>query len=73
MVSWRLMHALRDKGVEASMLVAEKLTDDPDVHEAGSRKALKRSFLRERLEIFCRNGFSREDLFKADVSLPSAE
>lgn len=67
-VSWRLMHALRDKGVEVSMLVAEKTTDDPDVHPAGPRKALRRAFLRERLEIFCRNGFSREDLFKADVA-----
>lgn len=75
-VSYRLMKALRAKGVEASMLVAEKLTDDPDVHRAGTPKELKRTFLRERLRIFLGNGFSRKDLFKADLAdtgLPLSE
>lgn len=67
-VSFRLMKELRKKGVEASMLVAEKLTSDPDVHLAASPKALSRAFRRERLHIFLRNGFNRKDLFKADIA-----
>lgn len=66
-VSRRLMHALRERQVEAAMLVAEKLTDDPNVHVAASPQSFKRAFLTERLEIFVRNGLDRGDLFKADT------
>lgn len=68
MVSRRLMHALRDLGVEADMLVAEKLTDSPFVKQAASPRAAKIPFLKERLKIFAANGFNRADLFKVDTA-----
>ncbi|MCM1320102.1 MAG: glycosyltransferase [Muribaculaceae bacterium] len=66
-VSRRLMHALQQQGVHADMLVAERLTDDPDVYLAASPGKIKRTFLAERLDIFVRNGFNRADLFKVDT------
>lgn len=67
-VSRRLMHALRSAGIEADMLVCEKLTDDPRVHTIASPLKLKIPFLAERLQIFTANGFNRRDLFKADTA-----
>ncbi len=37
-VSFRLMNALRTAGVDARMLVAEKLTDSPFVEAAGKNR-----------------------------------
>lgn len=68
-VSARLMRALRNNGVEASMLVAEKLTDDANIYLAASPNAIKRAFLRDRLAIFAHNGQSRKTLFKADAAV----
>lgn len=68
-VSHRLMLSLRELGVDASMLVAEKLTDHPDVHLLASASALKKAFLRERLGIFMHNGLNRSDLFKVDTAM----
>ena len=67
-VTRRLMHALRAEGVDARMLVLEKLTDDPHVISIASPLADKYNFLAERWSIFLRNGFSRERLFKADIA-----
>lgn len=66
-VSRRLMHALRAQGVDARMLVAEKLTDDPHVSLAASPLALRRAFIAERLGIFLQNGLQRPTLFKIDT------
>lgn len=66
-VSRRLMHALRREGVDATMLVAEKLTNDVNVHVAGTSAAIRRAFLRERLGVFLCNGLNRRDLFKVDT------
>ena len=65
-VSYRLMEALREEGVDARMLVAEKTTGSPYVAEAFSHWLRNYKFLRERLSIFCRNGFNRDSLFKID-------
>ena len=66
-VSHRLTHALRDAGVEATMLVIDRdCTDDPWVVSYASPLADKTAFLAERLQIFVNNHFSRRDLFKAD-------
>lgn len=65
-VSRRLMEALRLQGVEAKMLVCEKLTDSPFVIKAASDSSMKRTFLWERLKIFFANGFNRSTLFKID-------
>lgn len=67
-VSRRLMHALRDAGVDARMLVVEKLTDDDFVVAADADLRLKACFLTERAQIFAHNGFNRADLFKVDTA-----
>lgn len=66
-VSRRLMEALRAKGEDARMLVAEKLTDSPYVERAADTLRLKIPFLKERLGIFIENGFNRQNLFKIDT------
>lgn len=65
-VSCRLMEALRAEGVDARILVAEKITDSPYVEVAFSSFLRKYEFLRERISIFCANGFNRSTLFKID-------
>lgn len=67
-VSARLMAALRLQGVDARMLVAEKTKESPYVELAASRRALRRSFLIERLRIFVANGLDRRTLFKIDTA-----
>lgn len=66
-VTYRLMKTLQSLGHEADMLVFEKTGDDPHVHLLGSGTARKYRFLKERLGIFCRNGFSRRRLFKVST------
>lgn len=67
-VSRRLMEALREEGVDARMLVVEKLSDSPYVEVAASKRDIKRPFLAERLKIFVANGFNRSTLFKIDTA-----
>lgn len=67
-VSMRLMLALRERGVDARMLVAEKRSDSPFVIKAAGDVRLKIPFLAERLKIFVANGFNRADLFKVDTA-----
>ncbi|MDE7380989.1 MAG: glycosyltransferase [Muribaculaceae bacterium] len=67
-VSFRLMEALRAAGVDARMIVEEKLSDSPFVEPAASRFSLKASFIAERLRIFLSNGFDRKNLFKIDIA-----
>lgn len=67
-VSRRLMDALRARGVDAQMLVAEKRHESPYVHLAASPSAIRRSFLAERLKIFLANGLNKQDLFKVDTA-----
>lgn len=67
-VTYRLMQALRTEGVDARMLVLEKLTDDPNVISCSRPLIDRYNFLSERWNIFLRNGFSRVNLFKADIA-----
>lgn len=67
-VSKRLVEALRGINIDARMLVVEKLSDAPYVALAASPKRAAIPFLAERLKIFCSNGFSRAELFKADTA-----
>lgn len=67
-VSYRLMKALRDVGVDARMLVADRTTDDANVALAGTKIGRRAAFLAERLKIFLNNGFNRADLFKVDIA-----
>ena len=67
-VSRRLCEALRNKGIDARMIVVEKLTDhDWVIPAAGAKRALI-PFIRERLNIFIRNGFKRNTLFQIDTA-----
>lgn len=66
-VSRRLMLALRAEGVDARMLVCEKLTASPFVELAASPQRIHASFLTERLKIYAANGFDRSTLFKMDT------
>lgn len=68
MVTYRLMHALRDEGVDARMIVYTKTTDDPSVFCAGSRYSRGLKFMIERGVIAINNGFSRENLFKVSIA-----
>ncbi len=75
-VSKRLMDSLRAEGVDASMLVEEKLSDSPYVVTTRRKAAEKFSFLMERLRIFLANGYSRKNLFQVDIAtdgLPLSE
>lgn len=67
-VSRRLMLALRDAGVDASMIVVEKRHDSPFVQIASSAARIKQAFLAERLKIFIANGLDRANLFKVDIA-----
>lgn len=66
-VTRRLMEALRGEGVDARMLVAEKLTDSPYVTLAARKRVIRDTFLKERLKIFMANGMNRATLFKIDT------
>lgn len=66
-VTYRLMRALRAVGADARMVVGRKSTDDPFVAEVGSSTARRAAFLAEHGEIFVRNGFCRDDLFKVST------
>lgn len=65
-VTYRLMTAMRAIGVDARMLVCEKLSDSPYVDYCASKFRIQSSFLKERLEVFVSNGFNRATLFKID-------
>lgn len=67
-VSFRLLQALRSLGVDARMIVAERLTDSPYVGMAASSLSLRRAFLAERLGIFLANGLDRSTLFRIDTA-----
>ena len=64
----RLMHALCKQGVEAKMLVRDKLSDDERVISVNQSWFQRRlNFLRfvwERLVIFLCNKLNRKDLFR---------
>ena len=68
----RLMNALQKSGIDTSMLVLNKQTDDENiasVQESFVDKWLaKWNFLWERLTIFVQNGFNRKDLFRVSIA-----
>lgn len=65
----RLMHALVEEGVDARMVVFNKITSDPLVESARNRRQQRgRSFMVERLRIFLKNGLSYKNLFKVSIA-----
>ncbi len=67
-VTYRLLYALREAGVNARMLVFNKYSNDPLVEESARRLKRGVTFLTERMGIFTRNGFSRNNLFKVSTA-----
>lgn len=68
-VTLRLVQALRARGVDARMLVAERNTDFDYVALAAPDWRLKWSFLADRLPLLLCNGFRRSTLFQIDAAL----
>lgn len=68
----RLVKALRKSGVEATMLVRDRSTDDSYTVSVSKtsrqRFAFRFRFLWERLVIFLQNGFSRKRLFEVSIA-----
>lgn len=67
-VTLRLARALREAGHDVTMIVAERISDEPFVVKGTSDLRIKRAFLSERLGIFLRNGLDRSTLFKIDTA-----
>lgn len=67
-VTRRLMHALREQGVDARMIVFNKLSEDPSVLPTVSRFQRGVTFMLERMRIAMANGFSRANLFKVSIA-----
>ena len=65
-VTYRLVEALRSIGVDARMLVCEKMSDSDFVQVCAQAWKIQYSFLKERLQVFRSNGFNRATLFKVD-------
>lgn len=66
--TYRLAKAFRDAGIETTMLVTDKRSDDACVVSYARSLSDKYHFLAERLQIFSQNGLSRENLFKVDTA-----
>lgn len=66
--SYRLMERLRSEGHAVKMLVKDKQSADTDVVRVGNCLSRPWAFLRERLQIFFHNGFSRRNLFKVSTA-----
>lgn len=67
-VTYRLMQALQQEGVDASLLVLMKSSDDDKVEQVCSRRRRNVAFFTERINIFLRNGFSKPNLFKISTA-----
>lgn len=67
-VSRRLMHAFRDLGHDATMLVTHRESDDPYVFQAASSMRAKLPFLAEHLRLFAACGFSKRDIFSISIA-----
>lgn len=68
--AYRLMQALNANGVSAEMLVCNKQSDNPLVHQVGNKTQNRLNFYRERVRIFATNRFSKKNLF--DVSIANS-
>lgn len=66
-VSLRLVHALRQAGIDARMLVVDRQDIDVYAQPMGDALSNKKNFLLERLGIYLHNGFNRRTLFQVDT------
>lgn len=68
-VTLRLVKALREQGVDARLLVADKNTEFDFVALAASHRSIKKAFLADRLPLLLHNGLRRSTLFQIDAAL----
>lgn len=66
-VTYRLLKALRREGVDARMLVFDKISPDGEVFEVKSRLRKTAAFVFERLRLFPSLGFKRDNIFKVST------
>lgn len=72
-VTYRLLEALRDKGIDARMVVYTQTVNSDYITNPSTRNIRGLKFMLERLRIYMGNGFSRKNLFKvsiANIGLP---
>lgn len=69
----RLMEALNKHGVNAEMLVRDKLTDNPRVHALPPSPLHRLRFVAERAEVFAANRLRRHRLFEVDCATHGAD
>ena len=67
-VTYRLMNALRDAGVDARMVVYTKTLPDENISVISNRFRRGTKFLAERVRIFLGNGLNREKLFMVSIA-----
>ncbi len=67
-VTTRLMRALREEGVDASMVVYTKTTDDESIHTISSRFRRSINFMAEAASGAIANGFDRKRLFEISTA-----
>ena len=67
-VTFRLMQALQQQGVDVNLLVLMKSSDNESVTQICSRPRRNVAFILERINIFIRNGFSKPNLFKVSTA-----
>lgn len=67
-VTLRIAEALRNIGIEASIITAEKLSGRPFVHLGAPKWRIRMAFILERLRVWMANGFTRHNLFAADAA-----
>lgn len=66
--AYRLLDALKSSGVNAQMVVRDKLSDNKNVLKTGNNLINKFNFYHERGEIFLSNAFSIENLFEISIA-----
>ncbi len=66
-VTFRLMQALLQAGLDVKMLVYTKTSRDPRIDKVGTRFTRAVRFMLERAKIFWYNGFNYDNLFKVST------
>lgn len=66
-VTFRLMQALRQQGLDVRMLVYTKTSDDPNIDKISTRFLRGCAFALERARIFVATGFNYDNLFKVST------
>lgn len=65
-VTYRLVEAMRAIGIDARMLVCEKLSKSEFVKVCAPFSEIQYAFLKERMNVYAHNRFNRATLFKID-------